>query len=47
MVGYLVDHPTNHITMAVLLVAIAAWLWQFSKPYPQEPLQKGLGEGGL
>jgi hypothetical protein len=47
MVNYLVDHPTNHITMVVLFTATAAWLWKISKPYLQEPLWKGLGEGGL
>jgi hypothetical protein len=47
MVDYLVDHPANHITTVVPFTAIAAWLWQISKPYPQEPLQKGFDEGGL
>ncbi len=47
MVDYLVDHPTNHITMVVPFTAAAAWLWQISKPYPREPLRKGLGKCGL
>jgi hypothetical protein len=47
MVGYLVDHLTNHIIMMVPFTAAAEWLWQISKPYPWEPLRKGLGKGGL
>jgi hypothetical protein len=47
MVNYLLDHPTNHITMVVPFTAAAEWLRQISKPYPREPLQKGLGEGGF
>jgi hypothetical protein len=47
MVDYLVDHPTNHITMVVPFTATAAWLWQIIKPYPREPLWKWLGKDSL
>jgi hypothetical protein len=33
MVGCLVDHPTNTITMVVPFAATAAWLWRISHPY--------------
>ncbi len=33
--------------MVVPFTATAPWLLQISKLYPREPLQKGLGEGGL
>jgi hypothetical protein len=47
MLDYLVDHPTNRITMVVPFTAIAAWLWRISQPYPREPLRKGLRKGGI
>ncbi len=43
MVDYLVDHPTNHITMVVQFTTIAAWLWQISKPYPLGASLEGVG----
>jgi hypothetical protein len=47
MVDYLVDHPTYNITMVVPFTATAAWLWLISKPYPREPLCKGLGKRSI
>jgi hypothetical protein len=47
MVGCLVDHPTNTITMVVPFAATATWLWQISHSYHREPLQKGYGKGGV
>ena len=46
--GGLPHWPFNKtITMVVPFAATAAWMWGVSHPYLQEPLQKGLGEGGL
>jgi hypothetical protein len=42
MIDCLVNHPTNHVTMAELFAAAAAWMWQISPPHPREPLWKGL-----
>jgi hypothetical protein len=41
MVNYLGNHLTNYITMVVLFTAIAAWLWQISKPYPGSLFGRG------
>jgi hypothetical protein len=47
MVNYLIEHPTNTITMVILFDTTVAWLWQISLPHLQVPLRKGLGEGGV
>ena len=47
MVNYLIQYPTDTITMVVPFDTTAAWLWQLSPLHPRVPLQKGLVEGGL
>jgi hypothetical protein len=47
MVNYLIDHPSNTITVMVPFDATGAWLWQTNPPHPRVPLEKGLTEVGV
>jgi hypothetical protein len=43
IINYLINHPTNTITMMVPFAATAAWIQWMSPPHPWEPLQAEIG----
>jgi len=45
MVSYLIEHPTNNITMVVLFDATVAWLWQKKPTQPPGASLEGVGQG--
>jgi len=47
MVGCLVDHPTNTITLVVPFATTVAQQWRINQPYPWELLWNGLDEGSI